>query len=231
MNSILLAEDDIDLGAILKQFLELHNYSVQWAKDGQEALRLFEKENTDLCILDVMMPKMDGFTLAEKIVDIYPESLFFFLTARTDIEDKIHGLKLGADDYITKPFDTQELLLRIQNILNRKNNCMPKEDEQILDKVVQIGMYTFDTDNFTLEIEGNVARITEKEALLISYFLRNKNTVCKRDDILNSVWGTDDYFTGRSMDVFISRLRKYFKEDPNISINSLRGIGFEFILK
>lgn len=108
---------------------------------------------------------------------------------------------------------------------------MPKEDEQILDKVVQIGMYTFDTDNFTLEIEGNVARITEKEALLISYFLRNKNTVCKRDDILNSVWGTDDYFTGRSMDVFISRLRKYFKEDPNISINSLRGIGFEFILK
>ena len=231
MNSILLAEDDPDLGTILKQFLELNKYLVLWARDGEEALKILENNTVDLCVLDVMMPKMDGFSLAKKVVDIYPETLFLFLTAKNDIKDKIKGLKLGAGDYITKPFDTQELLLRIQNVLSRKAKISFQTNDVVADKVIQVGKYIFDTENFTLDFKGDIVRVTEKEALLISYFFRNKNMVCKRDDILNAVWGTDDYFTGRSMDVFISRLRKYFKNDSGISINSLRGIGFEFLLK
>ena len=230
MNKILLAEDDLDLGTILIQFLELNKYSVLWAKDGVEALKIIENNSVDLCILDVMMPKMDGFSLAKSIVDLYPEILFFFLTAKTDIKDKIKGLKLGADDYITKPFDTQELLLRIQNVLNRSSKSISELDDVKVEKILNIGKYIFNTEKFTLDFNGNTVRVTEKEGLLISYFYKNKNMVCKRDDILNEVWGTDDYFTGRSMDVFISRLRKYFKGDSNISINSLRAIGFEFIL-
>ena len=231
MNTILIAEDDLDLGAILKQFLELNKFLVLWVKDGQEAIEVLKTNSVDLCILDVMMPKMDGFSLAEKIVDSYPETLFFFLTAKSDIKDKIRGLKLGADDYITKPFDTQELVLRIDNILKRKDKIILQPDDVNIKKTLQIGKYIFDTENFTLNLNGTIARVTEKEALLINYFYRNRNVVCKRDDILNDIWGTDDYFTGRSMDVFVSRLRKYFKDDSSIYINSLRGIGFEFILE
>jgi len=230
MGKILLAEDDIDLGAILKQFLELNNFFVVWAKNGEEALELFKVHKFDLCILDVMMPKKDGFTLAEEIVENYPETLFFFVTAKVDINDRLKGLKLGAIDYITKPFDTNELILKIKNLIQRKEACFTVENFTKLTDIVQIGLYSFDSKNLELTIKDSKQRLTEKETLLISYFYNNKNLVCKRDDILNAVWGTDDFFTGRSMDVFISRLRKYFEQDPRISIKSLRGIGFEFLI-
>ena len=228
MKKILLAEDDLDLGALLKQFLELNNFEIVWAKDGKEALSFFKTKHIDFCILDVMMPKMDGFKLAEEIIKIKPETLFFFLTAKVDMEDKLKGLKLGANDYITKPFDTKELILRINNIFKRVEDCTPKAKKLLLEKPVNIGDYVFDSNNFTLKTGTEEFRLTEKEAVLISFLAKNKGQVIKRDDILNAVWGTDDYFTGRSMDVFISRLRKYFKYDSKILIKSIRGVGFQF---
>lgn len=223
MKHILLAEDDFDFGSILKQYLEIHNYTVTWAKDGKEALEIFTKGQFDICVLDVMMPKMDGFTLAEKIIDLNPEVPFIFLTAKKMKEDKIRGLKLGADDYISKPFEADILVLKLENILKRSRKViLPKEE------VINIGNYEFDMINHKLKIEGESQRLTEKETILIQYLWAHKNRMIKREDLLNKVWGSDDFFSGRSMDVFISRLRKYFKHDTNITIESVRGVGLTF---
>ncbi len=224
LNHILLAEDDHDFGNILKQYLEISGYVITWAKDGEEALSFFQKECFDICVLDVMMPKMDGFTLAEKIIDLQPEVPFIFLTARKMKEDKLKGLKLGADDYIVKPFEADELVLRLQNILKRSSG----HKASIIDEVVSIGTYSFNTRRLELRFEDTVQQLTEKEAELIQFLYNHKNQLLKRDEILTAVWKNDDYFSGRSMDVFISRLRKYFKADPSISIESSRGIGLEF---
>lgn len=225
MNHILLAEDDTDYASILKQYMEISGFSVTWAKDGTEALKMLTEIRPDICILDVMMPKMDGFTLAENIIEIHPDMPFIFLTAKGLKEDKIKGLRLGADDYVVKPFEAEELILRIINILKRTQKPVIVN---IPEKVITIGSYAFDTENYTLVHKNITHRITEKEALLIQYLNENTNKVIKRDDILKKVWGSDDFFSGRSMDVFISRLRKYFSEDPSISITSIRGIGLEF---
>ncbi|WP_438711629.1 response regulator transcription factor [Aquimarina muelleri] len=223
MKHILLAEDDFDFGSILKQYLEIHNYTVTWAKDGKEALEIFTNEQFDICVLDVMMPKMDGFTLAEKIIDLDPEVPFIFLTAKKMKEDKIRGLKLGADDYISKPFEADILVLKLENILKRSRKViLPKEE------VISIGNYEFDMINHKLKIEGESQRLTEKETILIQYLWTHKNRMIKREDLLTEVWGSDDFFSGRSMDVFISRLRKYFKQDTNITIESVRGVGLTF---
>ena len=222
---ILLAEDDIDFGNILKQYLEISGYSISWAKDGVEALRLFEQEQFNICVLDVMMPKMDGFTLAEKIIEVRPEIPFIFLTARTLKEDKLKGLKLGADDYIVKPFEADELVLRISNILKRTNSV---ERSKKAEESIEIGSYNFNTRRLELKHANVTHQLTEKEAELISFLLERKNQLLKREEILKAVWKNDDYFSGRSMDVFISLLRKYFKEDTSISIKSSRGIGLEF---
>lgn len=226
MNHILLAEDDPDFGNILKQYLEISGYKVTWAKDGVEALELFEKVDFHICVLDVMMPKMDGFSLAENIVDIKPEIPFVFLTARKMKEDKIKGLKLGADDYIVKPFEADELVLRLRNILKR-TNAFP--NERLEEDLVRIGQYSFNPRRLELKFNDElVKQLTEKEGELILFLFKHKNQLLKREEILKKVWGNDDYFSGRSMDVFISRLRKYFKEDAKISIKSSRGIGLEF---
>ncbi|WP_306353649.1 response regulator transcription factor [Flavobacterium sp. '19STA2R22 D10 B1'] len=227
MKHILLAEDDADYGSILKQYLEISGFKVTWAKDGIEALRIFPETNPDICVFDVMMPNMDGFTLTEKIISDYPETAIIFLTAKGLKEDKLRGLKLGADDYIVKPFEVEELILRISNIIKRTQRITP-ETITIVEKQIAIGNYTFDIENHILIHENITHRITEKEALLIQHLYTNKNKLLKREDILKAVWGNDDYFSGRSMDVFISRLRKYFNEDPTIAIPSVRGIGFEF---
>ncbi len=223
MASVLLAEDDFDFGSILKQYLELHSYQVTWAKDGKEALGLFSKTDFDICVLDVMMPKMDGFALAEKIVNINPEVPFVFLTAKKLKEDKIKGLKLGADDYIVKPFEADILVLRLQNILRRTKKVKPQKQG-----LKGIGMYSFDANNQLLIFDNEEQRLTAKETHLIAYLYQHKNNMIKRDDLLKDVWGNDDFFSGRSMDVFISRLRKYFKKDSNISIESVRGLGLTF---
>ncbi len=223
---ILLAEDDNDFGNILKQYLEISGYSITWVKDGGEALLLLQKQHFDICVLDVMMPKMDGFTLAEKIIEIRPEVPFIFLTARKMKEDKLKGLKLGADDYIVKPFEADELVLRLQNILKRTIG----NKVTITNEFISIGSYTFDTRRLELKFEDEIQQLTEKEAELILFLYNHKNQLLKREEILKSVWKNDDYFSGRSMDVFISRLRKYFRKDITISIESSRGIGLEFKL-
>ncbi|MEW7278223.1 response regulator transcription factor [Aquimarina sp. 2201CG1-2-11] len=220
---ILLAEDDFDFGSILKQYLELHDYVITWCKDGKEALETFDTGKFDICVFDVMMPKMDGFTLAEKIVDIEPEVPFVFLTAKKMKDDKIRGLKLGADDYIVKPFEADILVLKLQNILKRSNQMTSFKEE-----IVSIGKYKFDISNHLLKLDSDSQRLTEKETVLIQYLWIHKNKMIKREDLLKEVWGNDDFFSGRSMDVFISRLRKYFKQDNNISIESVRGVGLTF---
>ncbi|EZH73850.1 transcriptional regulator [Aquimarina atlantica] len=223
MKHILLAEDDFDFGSILKQYLEIHNYKVIWAKDGKEALSIFSEGKFDICVFDVMMPKMDGFTLAEQVVEIDPEIPFVFLTAKKMKEDKIRGLKLGADDYIVKPFEADILVLRLQNILKRTQKIEPIKDD-----VVKIGNYEFDSVNHQLRLNGESQRLTEKETLLIQYLWEHRNRMIKREEVLKDIWGNDDFFSGRSMDVFISRLRKYFKEDNTINIESVRGVGLTF---
>lgn len=235
---ILLAEDDFDFGSILKQYLEIHNFEVTWCTDGEEAGDAFAKACThqsqyDICVLDVMMPKMDGFTLAEKLLKLHPDTSFVFLTARSLKEDRIKGLKLGADDYIVKPFEADILVLRLQNILKRRRSSthintvaleLPPEDHRI----IRIGTYQFNAHNHTLTIGETVQSLTEKEALLIQFLFTNRNELLRREDILTEIWKNDDFFSGRSMDVFISRLRKYFKNDPKISIASTRGVGLTF---
>ncbi len=235
---VLLAEDDFDFGSILKQYLEIHNFEVIWSKDGMEAKTAFAKANSDnmpfdICVFDVMMPKMDGFTLAEEVINIDPEIPFIFLTARKMKEDRIQGLKLGADDYIVKPFEADILVLRLNNILKRSQRS--QRDRQSIavtatNTVYMIGNYQFDAENYTLS-QGEITQsLTEKEALLIHFFFENKNQLLRREDILTKIWGSDDFFSGRSMDVFISRLRKYFKDDSSISIASTRGVGLTFKL-
>jgi len=220
IKNILLVEDDIDLGNVLKQYLVLNNFEVTLCRDGLIGLNAFKENKFDLCIFDIMMPEMDGFTLAENILINNNSIPFIFLTARIMIEDRIKGLKLGADDYICKPFEPEELILRINNILKRK--IINTNDS------ICIGEYKFDISNFLLIYKENKIQLTEKEALVLQYFIKNSNKVIKRSDILNEIWGGNDYFSGRSMDVFISRLRKYLINDKSINIKSIRGIGFCF---
>lgn len=225
MKYILLAEDDLDFGNILKQYLEISGFNITWAKNGEEALDYFKSQTFDICVFDVMMPKMDGFTLAEKIIDINPESPFIFLTARKLKEDKIKGLKLGADDYIVKPFEADELVLRLNNIIRRTERSFNAIQQ---DKLLTIGSYTFDTKRLILNCQDYTKQLTQKEAELMLFLFEHKNQLLKREEILSAVWENDDFFSGRSMDVFISRLRKYFKLDPSISIESKRNVGLEF---
>lgn len=222
---LLLAEDDTDLGQLLKQYLEVHNFQVQWAKTGLEALHLLKQQKNEyvLAVLDVMMPEMDGFQLAEKIVEWAPEVPFIFLTARKLKEDKLKGLKLGADDYIVKPFDVDLLILRIQNILKRTQVKSIQENKKI-----KIASYLLDTANHLLIRNDKMQKLTKREVALTCFLVQRKNELIKRDEILQEIWGNDDYFSGRSMDVFISRLRKYFKVDSRIEIESRRGIGLIF---
>ena len=225
MKKVLLAEDDFDFASVLKQYLEIYNYEVTWAKNGQEALLIFQKKSFDICVFDVMMPIMDGFTLAEKIIEINPEIPFVFLTARNLKEDKIKGLKLGADDYIVKPFEADELILRLNNILKRGEQ---KVQVPNLIEEIEIGKYLFNPNRLELKLSNYTQQLTQKEVALILFLNNNRNILLKRNEILQQIWGNDDFFSGRSMDVFISRIRKYFSNDASITIESIRNIGLEF---
>ncbi len=215
---VLLAEDDRDFGNILAQYVTISGFEVNLAMDGKEAWESFKNDKPDICVLDVMMPEMDGFTLGEKIKEAEPDVPLIYLTAKSLKEDIVRGLKIGADDYITKPFDPEVLILRINNILKRVYSSSTDEFK-ISDTVLKFN---------TLELtSGNTTeKLTLKEAQLLKYFIINKNKMLAREDILNEIWGEDDYFLGRSMDVFISRLRKYISEDKNIDIRTIRGTGF-----
>lgn len=217
---VLLAEDDRDFGNILSQYITLSGFEVVLARDGKDALEQFRRQKPDIGVLDVMMPEMDGFTLGEQIKKIQPDMPLIFLTAKSLKEDIIRGLKIGADDYITKPFDPEVLMLRINNILRRAYSSVTDE--------FRISSTTLKLNTLELISGKNREKLTIKEAQLMKYFIVNKNKVLAREDILNEIWGEDDYFLGRSMDVFISRLRKYISEDKNIDIRTIRGTGFIF---
>lgn len=226
---LLLVEDDEALRFIVKDNLEQNNYDVVVAEDGEIALNHFQNNDFDLIILDVMLPKTDGFQVAEKIRKTNEQVPIIFLTARSMTEDKIIGLTIGGDDYIPKPFSMEELLLKIKIFLKRSQS-QPVSDGSLL-KTIEIGAFIFQPEELTLSINGEARNLTLKEAELIQFFAENQNKVLSRNDILQKVWGSDDYFLGRSLDVFISRLRKYFKDDANIKITNLHGIGFRFSVK
>ncbi len=226
---LLLVEDDEALRFIVKDNLEQNNYDVEIAEDGEIALKLFKQNNFDLIILDVMLPKIDGFQIAKTIRETNEQVPIIFLTARSMTEDKITGLTIGGDDYIPKPFSMEELLLKIRIFLKRSQlKAVPNINAT---KTINIGEFVFNPEELILSIKGDARTLTLKEAELIRFFSDNPNKVLSRNDILQTVWGSDDYFLGRSLDVFISRLRKYFKPDTNIKITNLHGIGFRFSIK
>jgi len=218
---ILLVEDDSDFGMILKQYLELEGFEVTWFQNPEDAVTVLTSDFTyHIGILDIMMPKMDGFSLAKIILKQKPEFPLLFLTAKNQKIDRLTGLKIGADDYLAKPCDPEELILRIKNILKRTTSHSPNLH-------LKIGDYILDSDKLLLiHPTGNI-RLTIREKDLLIYLLQHNNQMIKRDDILDNLWETNDYFTGRSLDVFISKLRKHLNNDPTIKIVSLRGIGFE----
>lgn len=220
---ILYAEDDETLSFITKDNLELKGYKIDFAPDGEEALNLFSKNSYDLCILDVMMPKLDGFTVAQKIREVNKQIPILFLTAKSTSDDKIFGLKTGADDYITKPFSIDELVLRIEVFLKRKNIV-----EDVKRNIYKIGNTRVDFTNLVLIHLNQKTVLTAKEAQVLKFLIDNKDRVIRREEILKNLWGKDDYFMGRSLDVFISRLRKYLKSDSSIRIDNIHGVGFKF---
>jgi len=219
---ILLAEDDLNLGVLLVDYLEAENFEVKLCKDGELALKAFQNGNFDLCLLDVMMPKMDGFSLAEGIRNKDKKIPILFITAKSLKEDKLKGYGLGADDYIIKPFDEEELLWKIKAVTRR----IPSRKTKVA--ITHLGNYQFDFTNQSLILDEKAKRITEKECEILRYLSDHRNHIIKREDLLKDVWGENDYFHGRSLDVFITKIRKYLQEDPSIRIENVFGVGFIF---
>jgi DNA-binding response OmpR family regulator len=230
-NKILLVEDDQNFGDVLRSYLEMHDYEVTLAQDGERGLHAFLQGSFDLCILDVMMPKKDGFTVAREIREKDKETPIIFLTAKTLKEDVLKGFKIGADDYISKPFNSEELLYRIQAVLKRTSK-MQDPDEDITEFVV--GKFHFNYPLRILTFRGPVEekiKLSPKEAHLLRLFCLHKNNVLTRSEALTKIWGEDNYFTARSMDVFVTKLRKYLKHDEDIEIVNIHGNGFQLLIK
>jgi DNA-binding response OmpR family regulator len=222
---ILLCEDDTNLGMVLKNYLELSDYEVTLERDGRLGLAAFQREKYDICLLDVMMPNMDGFTLGEEIRDIDPDVPLFFLSAKTMKDDIIQGYKLGADDYITKPFDSEVLLLKIKAILKR-NEELNKESENMQ---FDLGKYHFNPKLRQLSHDDVMQTLSPKENELLKMLSEHKNDLLTRERALKKIWGSDTYFNGRSMDVYIAKLRKYLKDDEQIEIVNIHGNGFRLV--
>jgi len=223
---ILLVEDEIDLGNVVRQFLEISDFEVDWVQNGKMALEQLKAQHPkyQIALIDVSMPEMDGFELAERMVKLGFDLPFLFLTARNERRDRLHGLKIGADDYISKPFDVDELVLRIKNIIKRKAGA-----ELVNRSLIILGDVQFFKDSLKLVIAGGKEIIlTPREAELLEYLFRNENRILKREEILTQLWGENDYFLGRSLDVFISRLRKHLNASNYISIDNVYGVGFVF---
>ena len=221
--NILLAEDDLNLGVLLVDYLENEGFNVKLCKDGELALKAFQNNLFNLCLLDVMMPKLDGFSLAKSIRQNDKNIPIIFITAKSLKEDKLKGYGLGADDYIAKPFDEEELLWKIKAVIRRIPEYIPDKTE-----IVAIGKYMFDFSNQSLIFNSTTKRITEKESDILRYLSSHRNHVIKREEMLKDLWGENDYFLGRSLDVFITKIRKYLKEDSELSIENVFGVGFIF---
>jgi two-component system, OmpR family, response regulator len=224
---VLLAEDDKNLGAVLKAYLEAKGYQTTLCINGKEAFDIFNKKKFDFCILDVMMPVKDGFTLAQEIRKLDKHIPILFLTAKSLQEDKIKGFELGGDDYLTKPFSMEELLMRMKAILRRINEG-DEEDPRFT--IYKIGKLTFDYNRQVLSGAGGENKLTSKEAELLRLLCDNANSVLDRSIALNRIWQDDSYFNARSMDVYITKLRKYLKEDPAVELLNVHGIGFKLVL-
>jgi DNA-binding response OmpR family regulator len=224
---ILLCEDDTNLGMVLKNYLELNDYDVTLERDGRLGLAAFQREKFEICLLDVMMPNMDGFTLAEEIRDVDPDIPLFFLSAKTMKEDIIQGYKLGADDYITKPFDSEVLLHKIKAILKRNEELNREQENMEFD----LGSFHFNPKLRELSIAGKTQTLSPKENELLRMLAEHKNDLLPREKALKKIWGSDTYFNGRSMDVYIAKLRKYLKEDENLEIVNIHGNGFRLVEK
>ena len=222
---ILLVEDDPGLGFVIKDNLSMKGYEVTLCADGEAGHQTFLQQPFDLCIFDVMMPKKDGFSLAQNIREKNQHVPILFVTAKSMLEDKIAGFTSGGDDYIVKPFSMEELCLRIEVFLRRSNGKNGTEE------TFSLGQYTFDCGNLTLHHTTGPKILTQKEADVLKLLCINKDRVLKREEILKSVWGDDDYFIGRSLDVFISKLRKYLREDPSVEIVNYHGVGFKLECK
>ncbi len=225
-SKILLVEDDSNFGSVLKNYLELNDYDVTLERDGRLGLAAFQREKFDICLLDIMMPKMDGFALAESIRDVDPDIPLFFLSAKTMKEDILAGYKLGADDYITKPFDSEVLLMKIKAILKRNEETRTETENLEYD----LGAYHFNPKLRQLIISGKTQTLSPKESELLRMLCDFKNDLLPREAALKKIWGSDTYFNGRSMDVYIAKLRKYLKEDGKVEIVNIHGNGFRLVV-
>lgn len=221
---ILLAEDDLNFGILLVDYLESEGFEVKLCRDGEIALKAFQNAVYEICLLDIMLPKMDGYTLAKQIRNTNKKTPIIFLTAKSLKEDKVKGFDIGADDYITKPFEEEELLCRIKAIIRRVGDSGTKNETSI----IALGKYNFDHKNQALKIGAETKRITEKESEILFYLCNNKNRLVKREELLIAVWGVNDYFLGRSLDVFITKIRKYLKDDDQLNVENIHGVGFIF---
>lgn len=222
---IFLVEDDLSFGSVLKSYLEINDYSVEWVDDGKYALDHFRKGIFNICILDIMLPHVDGFTIANEIRQINNEVPIIFLTAKKLKEDVLKGYGVGGDDYITKPFDTDILLAKIKAILSRRDFQSGTRD------IFEIGRFIFNAKLRTLSIGDLENKLSPKEAQLLELLALNPNALISREMALKKIWGSDDYFTARSMDVYITKLRKFLSEDPSLNIKNIHGAGFQLIVR
>ncbi|MCA0426900.1 MAG: response regulator transcription factor [Bacteroidetes bacterium] len=226
---ILLVEDEQTLGTLLKETLKLNGYTSKYCKDGEEGWQVFQKERFDLCIFDVNMPKKNGFELARLVREINLSTPILFLTANSSEEDKLKGFEIGADEYITKPFSTQELMARIKAILRRVQAA--QHDQLAREESYEIGGMVVDIPNHFVEFKGSQKKISNTEAELIKLFVKNKNQLITRNTLLLNVWGRDDFYTARNLDVYINKLRKLIKENPSLEIVNIHGSGFKLVEK
>jgi two-component system OmpR family response regulator len=228
MDKIFLVEDDANFGGVLKAYLEMDNYEVTWVNDGQKAIDSYEKGKYSICILDVMLPNVDGFSIAKKIKEIEENIPLIFLTAKTLREDVLQGYQIGADDYITKPFDSEVLLYKIKAILKREKT---EKLNPINEEVFIIGEYNFNYPLRQIKYQAETIKLSPKEADLLKMLCLSGNQVLSRAEALKTIWGDDNYFTTRSMDVYVSKLRKYLKKDPKVEIENIHSSGYRLLIK
>ncbi|MFN8209971.1 MAG: response regulator transcription factor [Bacteroidales bacterium] len=222
---IFLVEDDLSFGSVLKSYLELNDYQVEWVDDGKYAVEHFRKGAFDVCILDVMLPHVDGFTIATEIRKMNPSVPIVFLTAKKLKDDVLKGYGAGGDDYITKPFDTDILLAKIKAIIQRRDLHSESRD------IYEIGRFIFNSRLRTLSFEGKEVKLSPKESQLLEMLALNPNALISREMALKKIWGADDYFTARSMDVYVTKLRRYLADDPSLVIKNIHGAGFQLLVR
>jgi DNA-binding response OmpR family regulator len=222
---IFLVEDDLSFGSVLKSYLEINDFSVEWVDDGKYAMDHFRKGSFNICILDIMLPHVDGFTIAQEVRKINVDVPIIFLTAKKLKDDVLRGYGVGADDYVTKPFDTDILLAKIRAILSRREAQSGERD------IYQIGKFTFNAKLRTLSSGNDEKKLSPKEAQLLELLALNPNELISRELALKKIWGSDDYFTARSMDVYITKLRKFLSEDPDLNIKNIHGAGFQLVIR